>query len=278
MEKPIGLPPARRVFERAVRSSSLPALTRHVLITLASHIDEATGVIPDGRSPSFSVLVAETGMSRSTLAAHLTRAEIAGWLHRESPSKADALRRHARTRYTLAVPASVDPIEDTAAADGLRPVQVLNTAGSVDGPRPVREPNATGAAAEPADAPHSVHVADWFGSGGAHRFDGLIDGSDQDLLTTIQHTIREATGRRVSREWAALVRRDVLGSRLDVRAPAAYVAAAIRRDPARFIPTVPEPNGPLPVPRLAPLGERDNPANAAGLALARAALAGAGAR
>ncbi len=259
-----------------MRRSQLPALTRHLLITLASHIDEATGVISEGHSPSFATLIAETGMSRSTLAAHLARAEAAGWLHRKSPSRADALRHHSRTRYTLTVPAGIDLSDDTAAADG--PVQAPNAVGLVDGLRPVREPNTIGAAAEPAGAPRRVRVADRFGSGGEHRGDGSIDGSDHDLLTTIQHTIREATGRRVSREWAAMVRRDVLGARLDVRAPAAYVAAAIRRDPVRFIPTVPEPNGALPVPRLAPLGERDNPANAAGLALARKALTGAGAR
>lgn len=269
---------SRHAYERAVRRSHLPALTRHVLITLVSHIDEATGVISENRSPSFATLITETGMSRSTLAAHLAHAEAAGWLHRKSPSKADALRHHARTRYTLTVPAGIDPSDDTASAEGLWPVQVPDTAGAVDGPGPVRGPNTTGAAAEPADVPRRVCVADRFGSGGEHRGGGSIDGSDQDLLTTIQRTIWAMTGRRVSREWAALVRRDVLGARLDVRAPAAYVAAAIRRDPARFIPTVPEPNGPLPVPRLAPLGERHNPANAAGLALARKSLAGAGAR
>ena len=269
---------SRRAYERAVRRSHLPALTRHALITLASHIDEVTGVISEGRSPSFATLIAETGMSRSTLAVHLARAEAAGWLHRESPSKADALRHHARTRYTLAVPAGIDLTDGTAAADEPRPVQAPDTAGSVDGPRPVREPNTAGATAEPVNAPRPVRVADRFGSGGEHRGDGLVDRSDQDLLAAIQHTIWEMTGRRVSREWAALVRRDVLGARLDVRVPAAYVAAAIRRDPGRFIPTVPEPNGALPVSRLAPLGERDNPANAAGLALARKALAGAGAR
>ncbi len=269
---------SRRAYERAVRRSQLPALTRHALITLASHIDEATGVISDGSSPSFATLIAETGMSRSTLAVHLTRAVAAGWLHRESPSKADALRHHARTRYTLTVPAGVDLADDTAAAGGPRSVQAPDTAGPVDGPRPVRQPDTTGATAGPVDAPRPVRVADRFGSGGEHRVDGSVDRSDHDLLTAIQHTIRETTGRRVSREWAALVRRDILGARLDVRAPAAYVAAAIRRDPARFLPTVPEPHGALPVQRLAPLGERDNPANAAGLALARKALAGAGAR
>ena len=269
---------SRCAYERAVRRSQLPALTRHALITLASHIDEATGAIPDRSSPSFATLIAETGMSRSTLAAHMARAEAAGWLHRKSPSKTDALRHHVRTRYTLTVPAGIDLNDDTATADGPHSVQVPNTAGSVDRLRPVREPNTIGATAELADAPRPVRVADRFGSRAEHRFDGLIDGSDQNLLTTIQHTIREMTGRRVSREWAALVRRDVLGARLDVRAPVAYVAAAIRRDPSRFIPTVPEPHGALPIPRLAPLGERDNPANAGGLALARRALAGAGAR
>lgn len=266
--------PIRRAFERAVRRSGLPALTRHVLITLASHTDDVTGAIPAEYSPTFATLVAETGMSRSTLAAHLTRAETAGWLTRDVPSKAQALRSHTRTRYALAVP------EGTAPDDEPSPVREANTTGSGAELRPVREAYAASTAGEPEHAPSPVREANRAGSGDEHRSFDDVDESDQDqdILTTIQNTIRQTTGREVGRDWASLVRRDILRNRTDVRTPAAYVAACIRRDPARFIPTVPEPNGSLPVPRVAPLGERHNPANGRGAALARRLLAGAGTR
>lgn len=262
----------RRAFERAVRRSGLPALTRHVLITLASHTDDVTGVIPAEYSPTFATLVSETGMSRSTLAAHLARAESAGWLTRDAPSKQAALRNHTRTQYALTVPAGI------AQDDELQPVPEADTTGSAREPRPVRETNTIGSGGEPVQVPTPVREPNRSGSGAEHRSFDDVDRSDQDLLTTIQNTIRQTTGREVSLDWAALVRRDIIGNRADVRTPTAYVATCIRRDPARFIPTVPEPNGELPVPRVAPVGERDNPANGRGAALARRLLAGAGAR
>jgi hypothetical protein len=238
-----------------------------VLLVLASHLDDATGTIPDEYAPSFATLLAETGMSRSALAGHLRHAEKAKWLERDVPTRADARRHHTKTTYTLTVPEHVR--ETNQAGSGDEPAKV--TPGSPDELDLVRETNQAGSGT----VLELVRETDQASSSGEHRSDRGIDRSDPspELLQTIADTIRARTGREITDDWAALVYRQILADRPGVRNPRRYVATVINREPHRFAPTRTEPNGNLPVPRVAPLGERDNPANSSGAAMARRLLA-----
>lgn len=63
-------------WRTAVLKSGLPATTRHVLLTLACHMNDA------GEScyPSIALLVEETGLSKQTVITHLDKAESEGWI------------------------------------------------------------------------------------------------------------------------------------------------------------------------------------------------------
>lgn len=99
--------PSRFEYERAVRSSTLPGLSRLVLFTLATWADVKTGIIPDQLNPSLTVLAEGAGMDRSTVRRHLNALEEAGWVGRKRPKVADARAEKARTHYRLTLPKGV---------------------------------------------------------------------------------------------------------------------------------------------------------------------------
>ncbi|MFC7909020.1 hypothetical protein [Streptomyces nigra] len=103
--------PSRFEYERAIRSSDLPSLSRLLALTIATWADVRTGIIPDRRQPSLTVLEESTGMVRASVRTHLTKLESGGWLKRDRPSKADARVKKARTHYALLVPVAVEPDE-----------------------------------------------------------------------------------------------------------------------------------------------------------------------
>lgn len=96
--------PSRFEYERAVRSSDLPSLSRLLALTVATWADVKTGVIPDRLQPSLTVLEEATGMARASVRKHLDTLEAGGWLKRDRPSVAAARSEKARTKYSVKVP------------------------------------------------------------------------------------------------------------------------------------------------------------------------------
>ncbi|GAA4439588.1 hypothetical protein [Phytohabitans houttuyneae] len=99
-------------FMRAVRNSDLSHPVKHVLLTLASLADPATGVIPERFTPSLTDLSRMTSLGRSTVAESLKAVDVEnsengeGWVKRVQPSMKDARMNKAKTQYALLVPAS----------------------------------------------------------------------------------------------------------------------------------------------------------------------------
>ncbi|GGV69000.1 hypothetical protein GCM10010294_25320 [Streptomyces griseoloalbus] len=96
--------PSRFQYERAVRSSELPSLSRLLALTVATWADVRTGRIPDHLQPSLTALEDATGMARASVRKHLDTLEGGGWLQRDRPSAAAARVKKERTRYTLKIP------------------------------------------------------------------------------------------------------------------------------------------------------------------------------
>ncbi|MGW7001337.1 helix-turn-helix domain-containing protein [Streptomyces sp. NPDC054933] len=125
--------PSRFEYERAVRSSELPPLSRLLLLTLATWADVKTGVIPARLTPSLSTLEAATGMDRSTVRRHLNKLEVEEWVGRDRPDPAAARAKKTRTRYRLSIPKGVTVPE----SDGYE-VEAENT--EARGTVPLAEP------------------------------------------------------------------------------------------------------------------------------------------
>lgn len=96
--------PSRFEYERAVRSSDLPSLSRLLALTLATWADVRTGRIPPRLTPSLTTLEGATGMARASVRNHLNKLEEAGWVVRERPTVAAARSEKARTHYKIRVP------------------------------------------------------------------------------------------------------------------------------------------------------------------------------
>lgn len=96
--------PSRFEYERAVRSSDLPSLSRLLALTLATWADVRTGRIPPRLTPSLTTLEGATGMARASVRTHLNKLEAAGWVVRERPTVAAARSEKARTHYKIRVP------------------------------------------------------------------------------------------------------------------------------------------------------------------------------
>lgn len=96
--------PSRFEYERAVRSSDLPSLSRLLALTIATWADVRTGRIPDRLQPSLTVLEEATGMARASVRNHLNKLEGAGWVLRDRPSVAAARSEKARTHYKIRIP------------------------------------------------------------------------------------------------------------------------------------------------------------------------------
>ena len=99
--------PSRFEYERAIRGSELPPLSRLLTLTLATWADVKTGIIPARLTPSLSMLESATGMDRSTVRRHLNKLEADGWVGRNRPAVADARSKKARTQYTITIPMGV---------------------------------------------------------------------------------------------------------------------------------------------------------------------------
>lgn len=99
--------PSRFEYERAVRSSDLPSLSRLLALTLATWADVRTGRIPPRLTPSLTTLEGATGMARASVRNHLNKLEAEGWVVRERPPVAAARAEKARTLYKIRIPKGV---------------------------------------------------------------------------------------------------------------------------------------------------------------------------
>ncbi|MFG3048106.1 hypothetical protein ACGFZR_24640 [Streptomyces sp. NPDC048241] len=96
--------PSRFEYERAIRSSELPSLSRLLALTVATWADVRTGRIPDALQPSLTALEDATGMVRASVRKHLDTLEKDGWLKRDRPPVAAARSKKERTKYTIKIP------------------------------------------------------------------------------------------------------------------------------------------------------------------------------
>jgi hypothetical protein len=96
--------PSRFEYERAIRSSELPPLSRLLALTIASWADVRDGIIPERLMPSLTALEDATGMARASVRTHLNHLEGGGWLKRDRPTALAARTEKARTQYTLRIP------------------------------------------------------------------------------------------------------------------------------------------------------------------------------
>lgn len=96
--------PSRFEYERAVRASTLPPLSRLLALTIATWADVRTGVIPARLMPSLTTLEGGTGMARGSVRTHLDNLEAKGWLLRNRPTVAAARSEKARTQYKIRIP------------------------------------------------------------------------------------------------------------------------------------------------------------------------------
>lgn len=92
-------------WRTAILKSGLQPTTRHVLLTLACHMNDA------GEScyPSIARLCDETGLSKQTVITHLQTAEESGWISTEKHGFKG--QRWARNEYKIAWPKVVKEVD-----------------------------------------------------------------------------------------------------------------------------------------------------------------------
>lgn len=96
--------PSRFEFERAIKRSSLPPLSRLLALTVATWADAETGRIAIKNQPAQSVLLEATGMSKSAFLSHRKKLVDEGWLGCVSPTQIKAQKEHAQNVYSIHVP------------------------------------------------------------------------------------------------------------------------------------------------------------------------------
>jgi|GEM_PF-5768624 len=268
--------PGRLEFERAIRESTLPALARHLCLTIATWADITTGVIPDRYQPSQKVLLRATGMGKPSLLKYMAVAIEAGWIVADAPTQHEARTRHARTRYALAIPAGLGQ-QVTQPAGDPAPSSEAGSAGDPELGKGVTQPGSAGdpelgkgvtprvpahvpqspacGAGRPGPRPEVTLAA---GSGSERKRKtkpGPAQGQMPLLLpvptpagartdsptASLHHQLAEQMaahyGVPVTVRHAAAVALAVLDGRATPHNPLAYVMAAVRRDPDRHRPT-----------------------------------------
>lgn len=84
-------------------ASSLPAPSRHIVLTLLLWSDNATATILRQHRKSLSEIAQATGLSRRAVTEHLDLLDQAGWVERNRPSLEEA-RAGTKTGYRLLIP------------------------------------------------------------------------------------------------------------------------------------------------------------------------------
>ena len=108
-------------WERLVTSESGPAnpTTRHVLLTLATHVNR------EGQAwPSQKILAAETGLTERSICVHLKLAVDEGWLNRATHGNGKGWRNHI---YTITLPSiATEPRSAASHPEGAEPRSAAN--------------------------------------------------------------------------------------------------------------------------------------------------------
>lgn len=199
--------------ERAAFDTPMLPNRRYVLLVLATRCDHQTAVIPPRFSPSLTDLVRMTGLARSTVAVHLNGLERDGWVIRKRPNPEEARRNHARTQYRLTVPKLVRSSDEAGPANGSDLVRSSAKAGPATGRKDNRRPEPTRARTR---AP------------------------EDEVIETIIETLREVTGKTITREFAERNARRIREAADRPVHSTTYYATVIRNDPTPYLPT-PEP-------------------------------------
>lgn len=202
--------PSRFEYERAVRSSDLPSLSRLLALTLATWADVRTGRIPPRLTPSLTTLEGATGMARASVRNHLNKLEAEGWIVRDRPAVAAARTEKARTHYKIRVPKGAAVLESDGEELG-QDVAEARAGDALAQPKLGQEVPQAGAG----DAPELGQEMPWARAGDAlsssfgpntsstdraHRPVSEASG-DADALTTIQPLIDEMTRRGMRVSW-----------------------------------------------------------------------------
>lgn len=205
--------PSRFEYERAIRDSELPPLSRLLTLTLATWADVKTGVIPARLTPSLSMLESATGMDRSTVRRHLNKLEADGWVGRNRPAVADARSKKARTQYTITIPKGVTVPESDGYELGAEDAEARGTQPLVDSGLGAQRPMARGTqplelGAENPITRGTVPLSSSYGpkrSTNVHLQQGSGGQSapavDADAIRTVQPLIDEMTRRGMRVSW-----------------------------------------------------------------------------
>lgn len=237
--------PSGPELRRALKASDLPAPARAILLCLlVYHYDWTHREIPAELRPSLTDLQVEAGYCRTTIRDHLHALELAGWITRTPPPIELARREHHRTAYELHIPGS----EHEAACRAAQPAGQDAKARREAIARYVRERQA--ANAERRSIPTATVGRGRRARRSAQRLDAGDWTADRELVGLASAELAAAAGHPVDDAIARDTVRLVLGGRSPGK-PAEYLVAAIRREPARFLPTAQPP----PAAGLAPIGD-----------------------
>lgn len=101
-------------WRHGVLKSTLPGTTRHLLLTLSCHVNDAG----EPCYPTVETLVEETGLSKRAVLTHLDVARQAGWIEVKKHGFGD--RRWARNEYRILWP-ETEPDSERGGARGAPP-------------------------------------------------------------------------------------------------------------------------------------------------------------
>ncbi|MEX3691860.1 helix-turn-helix domain-containing protein [Paraburkholderia sp. BR14263] len=100
-------------WRHAIINSTLPSTTRHVLLTLACHVNDAG----EDAYPSTRTLARETGLSERSVCTHLDLAEEEGWFVKRKHGYGG--QKWARNQYYPSIPEGFEIVEaDEKGAEG----------------------------------------------------------------------------------------------------------------------------------------------------------------
>ncbi|SOD80053.1 hypothetical protein SAMN06272781_6844 [Streptomyces sp. 1222.2] len=185
--------PSRFEFERAVKASSLPPLSRLLALTIATFANSDTGIIPARYQPSLSTLMAATGMSKGSLLAHRKTLDEEKWVTFTSPSPEEQRRKKARNSYKLHVPAGSAP--DLATGSPNDPDET--DTGSAPDPELGQQMNQVGSAAD-----HKSPLTSLASKPDSPQIDGpRIAANCQPLVTAMQQAGIHVSWELTASEW-----------------------------------------------------------------------------
>lgn len=206
-------------YERAVEASTLDSACRALACALARRLNRETGAIPEHAQPSLRKLARLTGLGVSTVKRHLTELAAQGWVLRDSPPLWLAQARHVTTAYTPTIPPGFPQARP-------RPGRALGPARPQPRPAPARE-HGPGRPARHGPGRPTETTGEDNPDREQQPDDALVRVAQDELSALLRQPVRS--------EHAAEAARQILAGRTVPR-PAAYLRAALRADPRRWVP------------------------------------------